>query len=346
MENNELENQNEQVADQVTPQETPQETPWFAAYGYENEEVFKTEFEELKSYKTRADEIQAKEREIQEGLSLLQEADDPFAGIEEAKTLVAFGKKGIPSNLANQIVSATPESLMEDPLSTLILAEAIKNPTKFKQLGRDTIEEAIREKYNIGATGNYYPTALMKSDALDAVEIVQNTKKDVETVKNPFTFAKELKAQSEKTLADRQSLALGEAESYSKQLKEVPYKFGDSEVSLQVSSEEIEEILKSPRAGFLGRAFDTTTKEGKQAVRDWLSYEVLIHKLQNGDLGVQIAKSLSAQVEKKVVKEVYNGQPKTVNRADKVNLDSKDLSPAQRDLLSRGLPLPSQQIKV
>jgi signal recognition particle GTPase len=96
----------------------------------------------------------------------------------------------------------------------------------------------------------------------------------------------------------------------------------------------------------LGRAFDTTTKEGKQAVRDWLSYEVLIHKLQNGDLGVQIAKSLSAQVEKKVVKEVYNGQPKTVNRADKVNLDSKDLSPAQRDLLSRGLPLPSQQIKV
>lgn len=350
MENNELENQNKQVAEQVTPQvtpqETPQETPWFAAYGYENEEVFKTEFEELKSYKTRADEIQAKEREIQEGLNLLQDADDPFAGIEEAKTLVAFGKKGIPSNLANQIVNATPESLMEDPLSTLILAEAIKNPTKFKQLGRDTIEEAIRERYNIGTTGSYYPTALMKSDALDAVEIVQNTKKDVETVKNPFTFAKELKAQSEKTLADRQSLALGEAESYSKQLKEVPYKFGDSEVSLQVSSEEIEEILKSPRAGFLGRAFDTTTKEGKQAVRDWLSYEVLVHKLQNGDLGVQIAKSLSAQVEKKVVKEVYNGQPKTVSRVDKVNLDSKDLSPAQKDLLSRGLPLPSQQIKV
>jgi hypothetical protein len=346
MENNELENQNKQVAEQVTPQETPQETPWFAAYGYENEEVFKTDFEELKSYKTRADEIQAKEREIQEGLNLLQDADDPFAGIEEAKTLVAFGKKGIPSNLANQIVNATPESLMEDPLSTLILAEAIKNPTKFKQLGRETIEEAIRERYNIGTTGNYYPTALMKSDALDAVEIVQNTKKDVETVKNPFTFAKELKAQSEKTLADRQSLALGEAESYSKQLKEVPYKFGDSEVSLQVSSEEIEEILKSPRAGFLGRAFDTTTKEGKQAVRDWLSYEVLVHKLQNGDLGVQIAKSLSAQVEKKVVKEVYNGQPKTVNRVDKVNLDSKDLSPAQKDLLSRGLPLPSQQIKV
>ena len=344
METNELENQNEQAANQAA-ENNQQETPWFASFGYESEELFKSEFEELKSYKTRAEEIQNKEREVQEGLSLLQEADDPFAGIEEAKTLVAFGKKGIPSNIANQIVNATSESLMEDPLNTLIIAEAIKNPTKFKQLGRETIEDAIREKYNIGS-GSYHPTALMKSDAIDAIEIVQNTKKDVETVKNPFTFAKELKAQSEKTLADRQSLALGEAESYSKQLKEVPYKFGDSEVSLQVSSEEIEEILKSPRAGFLGRAFDATTKEGKQAVRDWLSYEVLVHKLQNGDLGVQISKSLSAQVEKKVVKEVYNGQPKTVNRVDKVNLDSKDLTPAQRDLLSRGLPLPSQQIKV
>jgi hypothetical protein len=350
MENNELENQNEVV--ETTPvitetTETPQnEVPWFAAFGYESEDVFKSDFEQLKSYKTRAEEIQTKEREIQEGLSLLQEADDPFAGIEEAKTLVAFGKKGIPSSLANQIVNATPESLMEDPLNTLILAEAIKNPTKFKQLGRETIEEAIREKYNIGTTGNYYPTALMKSDAIDAIEIVQGTKKDVETIKNPFTFAKELKAQSEKTFADRQSLALGEAESYSKQLKELPYKFGDSEVSLQVSSEEIDEILKSQRAGFLGRAFDATTKEGKQAVRDWLSYEVLAHKLQSGDLGVQIAKTLSAQVEKKVVKEVYNGQPKTVNRVDKTALDTKNLTPAQKDLIERGIPLPSQQLKV
>jgi hypothetical protein len=349
MENNELVNQNEQVNEQVNEQINEgvanQDIPWFAAYGYENEDTFKSEFEELKSYKTRAEEIQAKEREIQEGLSLLQEADDPFGGIEEAKTLVAFGKKGIPTNLANQIVSATPESLMEDPLTTLILAEAIKNPTKFKQLGRETIEEAIREKYNIGSNGNYYPTALMKSDAIDAIEIVQGVKKDVETVKNPFTFAKELKAQSEKTLADRQALALGEAETYSKQLKELPYRFGDSEVSLKVSSEEIDEILASPRASFLGRAFDTTTKEGKQAVREWLTYEVLVHKLQNGDLGVQIAKSLSAQVEKKVVKEVYNGQPKTVNRIDKTAVDAKNLTPAQRDLMERGIPLPSQQVK-
>jgi hypothetical protein len=349
MENNELENQNEQVTEQVTEQvnqeSAPQDTPWFAAYGYDSEDSFKNEFEQLRSYKNLAEELNSKQKEIEDGLALLQEADDPFAGIEEAKTLVAFGKKGIPSSLANQIISATPESLMEDPLKTLILAEAIKNPTKFKQLGRDTVEEAIREKYNIGSTGNYFPTALMKSDAIDAIEIVQNTKKDVETVKNPFTFAKELKAQSEKTMADRQSLAFGEAESYSKQLKEVPYKFGDSEVSLQVSSEEIEEILKSPRAGFLGRAFDATTKEGKQAVRDWLSYEVLVHKLQNGDLGVQISKSLSAQVEKKVVKEVYNGQPKTLNRVGKTSVDQKGLSPAQRDLMERGIPLPSQSLK-
>jgi len=352
MENNELNNQeelvNEQVTDQVNEQSTEQvdaaDIPWFAAYGYENEDSFKSEFEQLRSYKSLADELTHKQREIEEGFALLQDADDPFGGIEEAKTIVAFGKKGINSSIANQIVSSNPESLMEDPLKALVLAEAVKNPDKFKRLGQSTIEEAIREKYNLGE-GEYYATALLKSDAIDAIEMIEKTKKDVEIVKNPFTFAKELKSQNQKQIAERQNIALTEAESYGKQLKEVPYKFGDTEVSLQVSNEEVESILKSQYAGYLGQAFDTTTKEGKQAVREWLKNQILIHKVQSGDLGVQIAKSLTAQTEKKVVKEVYNGQPKTVNRVGKNDADGGKLSFAQRDLLERNQPVPSQQLK-
>jgi hypothetical protein len=352
MENNELENQNEQVNEQVNEQEVEQaneqvnqeDMPWFAAYGYENEDTFKSEFEQLKAYKSLAAEIEEKKREVEEGWSLLQEADDPFAGVEEARTMVAFGKKGINTSIANQIVSSTPDSLMEDPLKALVIAEAVKNPDKFKRLGQSTIEEAIREKYNLG-DGDYYATALLKSDAIDAIEIIEKTKKDVESVKNPFTFAKELKSQTQKQIAERQNIALAEAETYAKQLKDVPYKFGDTEVSLKVSNEEVESILKSQYAGYLGQAFDTTTREGKQAVRDWLTNQILIHKVQSGDLGVQIAKSLTAQTEKKVVREVYNGQPKTPNRVGKTAVDQKGLSPAQRDLMERGIPLPSQSLK-
>jgi hypothetical protein len=352
MENNELNNQeelvNEQVTDQVNEQANeevaPQDSPWFAAYGYESEDSFKNEFEQLRSYKNLSDELNHKQREIEEGLALLQDADDPFGGIEEAKTIVAFGKKGINSSIANQIVSSNPDTLMEDPLKALVLAEAVKNPDKFKRLGQSTIEEAIREKYNLGE-GEYYATALLKSDAIDAIEMIEKTKKDVETVKNPYTFAKELKSQNQKQIAERQTIALAEAESYAKQLKDVPYKFGDTEVSLKVSNEEVESILKSQYAGYLGQAFDTTTKEGKQAVREWLKNQILIHKVQSGDLGVQIAKSLTAQTEKKVVREVYNGQPKTPNRVGKTSADSKGLTPAQRDLMERGIPLPSQTLK-
>jgi len=352
MENNELNNQEELVNDQVTEQVTeqvnqeaaPQDVPWFAAFGYENEDSFKNEFEQLKSYKSLASELEDRKRDLDEGFAILQDADDPFAGIEEARTLVAFGKKGIDSSIANQIASSDEQGLMQDPLKALILAEAVKNPSKFKQLGKQTIEEAIREKYNLGE-GDYYATALMKSDAIDAIELINKTKKEVEDVKNPFTFAKELKSQTQKQIAERQTIAFSEAESYAKQLKEVPYKFGDAEVSLKVSNEEVESILKSQYAGYLGQAFDANTKEGKQAVRDWITNQVLIHKVQSGDIGVQIAKSLSAQTEKKVVREVYNGQPKTVNRVDKSTIDSKNLSPAQRDLLERGIPLPSQQLK-
>jgi hypothetical protein len=356
METNELENQNEQVNEQVNDQVTeqvneqineevaPVDSPWFSAYGYESEDSFKSEFEQLRSYKGLAQELADKQRDIEEGLALLQEADDPFGGIEEAKTMVAFGKKGINSTIANQIVSSTPDTLMEDPLKALVLAEAVKNPDKFKRLGQSTIEEAIREKYNLGE-GDYYATALLKSDAIDAIEMIEKTKKDVETVKNPFTFAKELKSQTQKQIAERQTIALAEAETYAKQLKDVPYKFGDSEVSLKVSNEEIDSILKSQYAGYLGQAFDTTTKEGKQAVREWLTNQILIHKVQSGDLGVQIAKSLTAQTEKKVVREVYNGQPKTPNRVGKTAADTKGLTPAQRDLMERGIPFPSQTMK-
>jgi len=352
MENNEFENQNEQVNDQVNDQvaeqvneETvPQDSPWFASYGYDSEDSFKSEFEQLRSYKGLAEELTNKQKEIEDGLALLQDADDPFGGIEEARTMVAFGKKGISSSVANQIVSSNADSLMEDPLKALVLAEAVKNPDKFKRLGQSTIEEAIREKYNLG-DGDYYATALLKSDAIDAIEMIEKTKKDVETVKNPFTFAKELKSQSQRQIAERQTIALAEAESYAKQLKEVPYKFGDTEVSLQVSNEEVDSILKSQYAGYLGQAFDTTTKEGKQAVREWLTNQVLIHKVQSGDLGVQIAKSLMAQTEKKVVRDVYNGQAKTPNRVGKTSVDQKGLTPAQRDLIERGIPLPSQAMK-
>ena len=356
MENNEFENQNEQVNEQVNDQVAdqvnnvtnddvnPADMPWFSAYGYENEDSFRSEFEQLKSYKGLSEQLTQKQREIEEGLALLQEADDPFGGIEEARTMVAFGKKGIGASIANQIVSSNPDTLMEDPLKALVLAEAVKNPDKFKRLGQSTIEEAIREKYNLG-DGEYYATALLKSDAIDAIEMIEKTKKDVETVKNPYTFAKELKSQNQRQIAERQTLALAEAESYFKQLKEVPYKFGDTEVSLQVSNEEVESILKSQYTSYLGQAFDTTTKEGKQAVREWLANQVLIHKVQSGDIGVQIAKSLTAQTEKKVVREVYNGQPKTPNRVGKTSVDQKGLTAAQRDLMERGIPFPSQTLK-
>lgn len=342
---NELEVQDNVQPEEIAAQEETQvEQPWYANYGFENEEHLKGGLEELMGLKTRASEIEERERVIQEGLALLQEAEDPYAGMDEVKTIVAFGRKGIPASLANQIVSASPEKLMEDPLQALIIAEAVKNPNKYKQLGHDVVEEALREKYNLGS-GEYYPTALMKSDAIDAIESIQNLRKDVENVKNPYTFAKELKSQNEKTFAERQSLAFGEAQTYAKTIKEVPYKFGDTSISLKVSNDEVESVLNSQYAGYLGRAFDPTTKEGKQAIRDWIANQILSHKLQSGDLGTQIVNSVSGKAQKQAVREVYNGQPKTVDRTGKINVDSKGLTPAQKDLLDRGIPLPSQQLK-
>jgi len=335
--------ENSQNSGENQEQNLPQE--WYNVLGYESEDVFKQEFEQLKTYKSLAAELEEKQKDIEDGFALLQEAEDPYAGNEEARMLVQFSKKGIPSSISSKMMSLDAETMMEDPLSALIVAEAVKNPEKFKKLGQETIEEAVREKYGIGFDGDYTPTALMKSDALDAIDAITKVKKEIADAKNPFIFAKELKSQNEKSFADRQSLAFSEAESFSKQIKDVPYKFGENQISLQVSSEEVEAVLKSQYASYLGRAFDASTKEGKQQVRDWVSNQILVHKLQSGDIGIQIQNALQAGAEKKAVQTVFNGQPKMVNRSGKTNVDAKGLTPAQRDLMDRGLPIPSQQIQ-
>jgi hypothetical protein len=327
-----------------TAAQSAQTQEWYSAFGFESEDAFKQEFEQLKGYKTLASELDERAKDVEEGFAILQAAEDPYAGNEEARMLVEFSKKGIPSSVANKLMKMDVDLVMSDPLSAIVAAEAIKNAEKFKKLGEEVIEEAVREKYGIGP-GDYDPTALMKSDALDAAELIVKLKKDVAESKNPFIFAKELKTQNEKTFAERQTLAFSEAENFSKQLKEVPYKFGENQVSLKVSSEETESILKSQYASYLGRAFDPTTQEGKKQIQDWVSNQILVHKVQTGELGIQIQEAIQSGALKAAVQTVYNGQPKMVNRVGKVITDAKNLTPAQKDLLARGVPLPSQQIQ-
>lgn len=322
-----------------------QEQQWYGALGYESEDAFKQDFDQLKGYKTLASELDERRKDVEEGFAILQEAEDPYAGNEEARMLVEFSRKGVPSSITSKLMRMDPETIMNDPLAAIVVAEAIKNTDKFKKLGEETVEEAMREKYGLGSRSDYEPTAMMKSDAIDAVELIMKLKKDVAESKNPFIFAKELKTQNEKTFAERQSLAFSEAESFSKQLKEVPYKFGDDQISLQVSSEEIDSVLKSQYASYLGRAFDASTADGKKQIQDWISNQVLVHKTQSGELGVKIKEAIQGGAIKSAVQSVHNGQPKMVNRTGKITPESKNLTPAQKDLLARGMPLPSQQIQ-
>jgi hypothetical protein len=332
------ENENVQVEETVNAEtvETTQEvveTPafWAVDYGYENEDALKGDFENLISLKQKAEELAAKEAEFNSKFEILKEAENPFEGAEEAAKIIAFNKKGIPTKLATEIMDVTRESMQADPVNALVLAEAIKNPVKFKEMGRKGIEEAIREKYGI-EEGEYTPSSLLKSDAFDAVMLVEKTRNEVSEVQNPFKVAQEAKVNEFKVFEQRQANALKHVNEFAAKVKEVPYEFDGKKVSLQVSKADLDAVFSSSAMNYIGRAFDTSTKEGKKAAEDWVTSQVLSHKFQTGEVGKKILETFGAEVKKEVVREVHNGQPVVPDRSGKKSGNEAPVSRFAKDL--------------
>jgi hypothetical protein len=343
-ENNENVNE-ELTAEQIAAQEAAEAAasegggeeaakPYFAAFGYEDEDSFKSEFESLKELKSIKDQVEQNKWEYEERLGILMQVEeDPDP---EIVTISTLKKQGIGINVATQVISADSESLEKDPLKALILAEAVTNPKIYNKLGREATEEAIREKYNLTSDGEYVPTAMMRRDALDAIEKIMSVKNGIGEAKNPYKIAAQERENKNKAFVERQGLAVNEVSTYVNSLKEVSYKFGDSEVSLQVSKEEVDSLLKSQSASVLGHLFDVSTKAGKEQLRDWATKQILAQKFQSGEVGQKIVESFGKEVKKEVIKEVHNGQPLRIDRSGKKSESGKELTAVQRDLIAQG----------
>ena len=312
---------------------------YFENFGYESEDAFKSDFEALRELKSKEQEILTKSQQYENDLAFLGSVEvdeDP-----EIETLKALKKKGIPTEVATRIMTTDDAALVADPLRALLYAEAVSNPTAYAK-GKSKIEQAIREKYNLPSEGDYTPTALMEYEAIQAVEKINKIKSEVGEIKNPIKFAKEQQAERQAQFGQRQQAAFGELKSVTEGLKEVDYTFGEHKVSLQVSKEDIEAVLKSQAATVLGhfKEFDPTTKEGKAELKKWATNQILSHKFQTGQLGVEIANSLQVATEKKVVKEAHNGQA-IVDRTGTKTKDGKELTPLQKRLIAEGKTPPS-----
>ena len=320
------------AASEVVVDDTP--APYFSQYGYEDEDSFKSEFESLKELKSTKEQIEQNKRDYEERLGVLMQVDEE-PDVEIA-TLAALKKQGIGIGVATQVMSADSESLEKDPLKALILAEAVTNSKIYNKLGKEATEEAIREKYNLSSEGEYTPTAMMRRDALEAIEKILSVKDGIGETKNPYKIAAQERENKNKAFTERQGLAVNEVSTYANSLKEVSYKFGESEVSLKVSKEEIDSLLKSQSASVLGHLFDVSTKAGKEQLKDWAKNQILAHKFQSGEVGQKIVESFGKEIKKEVVKEVHNGQPVKIDRTGKKTEDGKELSAVQRDLISQG----------
>lgn len=325
-----LKNQDSTTNEQVTEQaQQSEDKPWYSNFGYEDEDSFKSDFEQMRSLKDMANEIQSQKAQYENYLGILNEVnEDPDP---EILTLSAFKKKGIDINVATQILNINSDDLDSNPLKALVLSTAATNPDAYKKLGIEGIEQAIKEKYKMD--DDDAPTASMKLDAIRAIDDLNKIKSDVANVKNPYKFASELKQQKEADFVGKQQKAEAELKTFVSKLNEVEIKQGDDKFPLKVSSEEINAVLNDPEAKFLGY-FDVSTKEGKQAIKTWVEKKIINHKLMTGDLVKSIREFDKASIKKEVVKEVHNG--KEVSRSTADDTENKELTATQKYLISMG----------
>jgi len=303
----------EAAAVETVTTETEVVPSWYNTHlGVDSEDAATQKLEFYKTLEQQQESLRAKEQDYDSKLNLFAQVEkDPDP---EMVALEGLKAKGVPLKVATQIMDVTREELQSNPLEALILAEAMKNPTKFKEMGRAGIEQALRETYNLEESGEYTATARMKSDAFDAILAIENSKKDIAEVKNPITFAKENAAKAQQVIEARQAAAIVELEKVASTMTEVSYKYGEKSIPLKVTREEVDKVFENQKS-FLGAAFDTSTKDGKEALKSYVQEQVIISKVKSGELFVEWENSYAADVARGATQESLNGQVKTINRA-------------------------------
>jgi hypothetical protein len=317
--------QTDEAAAQASAETTQtQDQPYYSQFGeFSSEDEFKSWVEDAKNVVNSKSEIEKVKSEYENQLRFLGESEvdiDP-----EIATLNEFKKKGISIDIATKVTSFDTEKANENPLATLILAEAVSNPNKFNKLGHAGIEAAIREKYGLSEDGEYTPTALMKSDAIDAIEKIQSVKNSIAETKNPIKFAKEELQKRSLVFEEGKKASSQLYESVVKEISEITDTHGDVKFTYKVSEEERQAAMNLKEQ--IASQFPAT-KEGREQMAQYVNNYLRIQKYLNGEVYKEWQNSLAADVKQQTVKQVLNGgKVTTPNRSGNPKSTDEKSSP-------------------
>lgn len=320
-----VETQTETVVTEVAPVvEIPQH---FKALEVENDEQFNERINHYKEVEKNWNEVQTKKSEIDSTFEILKTVEkEPNPEILALESLL---EKGISRRTANEILDTTEDEFKANPLKTLMLAEAVKDP-KFFAANKDDIEKSIREQYNLPEEGEYEPTAGMKLAALKAVEDINKIKSEVGEAKNPFTLAKTKFAEQASSFESGKKAAATELQAIVAGLTEVTDKQGDAVFTFKVSKEDramLESEIEGLSAAFIG--------SDKEAINKYVVERVRIQKYLSGEAFKEWENTRAADIEQQVTKRLLEGKPVTINRSTE-DAKAGEMSPIMKAAIAAG----------
>ena len=305
--------------------------PHFAAFGVDSDEAFNEKVNYFKSIEEQWNGFQEKAKNVDETYNVLRAVEE--TPDEEIAALSAMKKQGMSLSTATSLLSASEETLMANPLKTLMLAEEVTDSKNFAKYKND-LEAALREEYGIG-DGDYEPSAKMKVAAAKAVEKIMQFKNSIEVNKNPFIFAKERLTNEAKAFESAKSEAASTFERVLTGLNEVTDEQNGLKFNLKVTKEELDSILKE-RDQIASIFASMSPKEAAEKMSSYVKERILISKYRSGEVFKAWESSRAADVEQETVKRVLSGNEQPVQRGGAPK-ESPELSPIAREAQRLGL---------
>lgn len=288
--------------------------PFYKSLGYEDEDGVVASLNEYRALQERTSALQEREAAIAQKEQLISKFESPYSHDVVGKLDQAMAKLGITDlSLVSQLVSTTAESVNGDPVTAIVIAKILDNPSligdgiTFKDLM--DVERAKLEERGIDMedkTSIKYKELVI--DSKGALAKINNFQESLKDVKGKFTFAQENEQQVAQRFNENVAKLTPRVEELLKGGKR-SFEVEGTKFDLALSKEQQDSIRQSATNLAVQRGYDLSTVEGVKALNTLVDAMAKGALVSTGEYEKALYKAVCGKVKEETLLERSQGKP-------------------------------------
>lgn len=294
----------------------PAAEPFYKGLGFDTEDAVVAEINESRTMRERISALQAKEAELAEKEQVISKFENPYSNDVVAKLDKAVEKTGITDlNVLVKLVGTTAESVAGDPITAIVAAKVIDNPSILS--GGITFANLIDiEKHKLEKSGLdledktsiEYMSLLVESNS--ALTKINKFQEDLSNVQGKYNFAKENSQRAAEKLTQDVAFLTPKVEELLKSDKRT-FEVEGVKFDVSLSKEDKERIKANATQHAAKMGLDLNTAQGAKVLNDLVGIYAKGASVSSGDFEKSLYKAVEAKVRAEVLDESSQGKPDT-----------------------------------